>query len=212
MKTKVLAAGVAATAILAGASLAAAMGWRAPSRPRRRQPPSRRPSRRWGPHGFPISQTPRPPQPIPSNCDRACLEALADQVAAAMVAHDPSGLPLSKDVQYTEGGSILKIGDGFWATASGMGTYAHYFADPDDGQIVVMRTMKEGHGPNADNLMAMRVRVQLNRITEIEVSFYKKGGGPAWNDAGVDNLNAMKTPPAAWLQTVPADKRLTARS
>jgi hypothetical protein len=162
-----------------------------------------------GPHGFPISQTPKPSQPIPATCDRACLEHVADEVAQAMVSKNTAGLPLSQDVRYTEGGQPLKVGEGIWATASGMGTYAHYFADPDVGQVVVMRTMREGAGPNADNLMALRVRVELGRITEIETVFYKKGSGPSWNDAGIDNLNKMRTPPAAWLQDVPAGKRLS---
>jgi len=162
-----------------------------------------------GPHGFPISETPRPSQPIPANCDRACLEHVSDMVAQAMVSKDTASLPLSQDVRYTEGGQPLKVGEGFWATASGVGTYAHYFADADDGQVVAMRTMREGSGPNADNLMALRVRVQLGRITEIETTFYKKGSGPAWNDAGIDNLNKDHIAPAPWFDTVPVGKRLT---
>ncbi len=162
-----------------------------------------------GPHGFPISQAPRPSQPIPANCDRGCLEHVADEVARAMVSKDLASLPLSRDVRYTEGGQPLKVGDGFWATASGMGTYAHYFADPDVGQVVVMRTMREGSGPNADNLMGLRVRVELGRITEIETTFYKKGSGPAWNDAGIDALNRAHGPPPAWLDTVVPGRRLT---
>jgi len=162
-----------------------------------------------GPHGFPISQTPRPSYPIPANCDRACLEHVSDQVAHAMVSKDIASLPLSRDVKYTEGGQPLKVGDGFWATASAVGDYVHYFADPDVGQVVAMRTMREGKGPNADNLMGLRVRVELGRITEIETTFYKKGSGPAWNDAGIDSLNKMKGPPEPWLQTVPAGRRLT---
>ena len=162
-----------------------------------------------GPHGFPISHTPRPSYPIPANCDRACLERVADQVAQAMASKDTASLPLSQDVRYTEGGQPLKVGEGFWATASALGTYAHYFADPDVGQVVVMRTMREGHGPNADNLMALRVRVELGRITEMETTFYKKGSGPAWNDAGIDNLNKMGTAPAPWFEVVPPARRLT---
>ena len=162
-----------------------------------------------GPHGFPISETPKPSQPIPANCDRACLEHVSDMVAQAMVSKDTASLPLSQDVRYTEGGQPLKVGEGFWATASAVGQYVHYFADADDGQVVAMRTMREGKGPNADNLMGLRVRVQLGRITEIETTFYKKGAGPAWNDAGIDNLNKMQGPPAAWLAPVPVGQRLT---
>ncbi|MGZ5272604.1 MAG: hypothetical protein ACXWC6_18495, partial [Ramlibacter sp.] len=162
-----------------------------------------------GPHGFPISQAGPPEQPIPADCDRACLEGVADQVAQAMVAHDPSRLPLSKHVRYTEGGAELRVGDGFWATATGLGTYKHDFADPAVGQIVVMRTVQEGHGPNKDALMSLRVRVELGRIQEIETTFYKKGGGPSWNDAGVDNLNKMGTAPAQWFEVVPPAKRMS---
>ena len=162
-----------------------------------------------GPHGFPISETPKPSQPIPANCDRACLEQVSDMVAQAMVSKDTASLPLSQDVRYTEGGQPLKVGEGFWATASAVGQYVHYFADADDGQVVAMRTMREGKGANADNLMALRVRVQLGRITEIETTFYKKGSGPAWNDAGIDSLNAAHGPPAQWLDAVPAARRLT---
>ncbi len=162
-----------------------------------------------GPHGFPISQTPRPSYPIPANCDRACLEKVSDDVAHAMVSKDIASLPLSRDVKYTEGGQPLKVGDGFWATASGLGDYVHYFADPDVGEVVAMRTMREGSGPNADNLMALRVRVQVGRITEIETTFYKKGSGPAWNDAGIDDLNKAKGPPPVWLQPIAPGRRLT---
>ena len=39
---------------------------------------------------------------IPLNCNRACLEGPVDQYLAALVAHDPKRLPLSKEVKYTE--------------------------------------------------------------------------------------------------------------
>ena len=193
MRTRLLAgaAGLAAMVVMAGVASAQPKGPEV------------------GPHGFPISQTPRPSYPIPANCDRACLERVSDQVAHAMVSKDIASLPLSKDVRYTEGGQPLKVGDGFWSTAAAVGDYVHYFADPDSGQVVAMRTMKEGSGPNADNLMGLRVRVQLGRITEIETTFYKKGSGPSWNDAGIDDLNKAKGPAAVWLQPVAPGRRLS---
>ena len=81
--------------------------------------------------------------PIPLNCDRACLEGLVDQYLAAVVAHDPSKLPLSKDVKYSENYQMLQVGDGFWKTASGIGNYKHVFADPEYGQVAMMGTMRE---------------------------------------------------------------------
>ena len=69
--------------------------------------------------------------PIPLNCNRACLENLVDQYLAAVVAHDPKRLPLSKDVMYTDNDQVIEVGDGFWKTAEGRGNYTHIFADPD---------------------------------------------------------------------------------
>jgi hypothetical protein len=63
--------------------------------------------------------------PIPLDCNRACLEGLVNQYLDAVVAHDPSRLPLSKDVMYTENSQVIDVGDGFWKTAGGIGNYKH---------------------------------------------------------------------------------------
>jgi hypothetical protein len=34
---------------------------------------------------------------IPLNCDRACLEGVVNRYLAALVAHDPTALPVSRD-------------------------------------------------------------------------------------------------------------------
>src|SRR5262245_6980080 len=120
--------------------------------------------------------------PIPLNCNRACLEGLIDQYLAAVVAHDPSKLPLSEDVRYSENYQMLKVGDGFWKTASGVGNYKHIFADPEFGQVAMMGTMREA---NTSLLMSLRLRIELGRITEIETVYFKPGGG------GPNNIEAM---------------------
>ncbi len=121
--------------------------------------------------------------PIPLNCDRACLEGLIDQYLAAVVAHDPSKLPLSKDVKYSENYQMLEVGDGFWKTASGVGNYKHVFADPEAGQVAMMGTMREA---NTTLLMSVRLRIELGRITEIESVYFKPGGGGPNNIEGMD--------------------------
>ena len=61
--------------------------------------------------------------PIPTDCDRACLEGLADQYLNAVVAHDPKTLPLAQDVKYTEQDQVMDVGDGFWGTATAVGHF-----------------------------------------------------------------------------------------
>src|SRR3990172_4668055 len=101
-----------------------------------------------------------PAGPIPLDCDRPCLEGLIDDYLAALVAHDPARLPLSADVSYSENEQMLEIGDGFWGTASGVGKYRHYYADPEAGQAGFMGSMLENGNLV---LMALRLRVQLGR-------------------------------------------------
>lgn len=138
---------------------------------------------------------------VPADCNRACLEGLVDQYLAAVIAHDPSRLPLSADVMYTENKQALPVGDGFWNLASGRGNYNHYFADPVMGQAGWMGTMKQGE---TVLLMALRLRVQLGRITEIETSYFRPGGGGPNNIAAMDERGQ---PEALWLAPIPESQR-----
>jgi hypothetical protein len=140
-------------------------------------------------------------QRVPADCNRMCLETLVDQYLAALVAHDPKRLPLSADVKYTENDQVLDVGDGFWNTNTGLGNYKHYFADPVTQQAGWMGTMRERGGLL---LMALRIRVQLGRITEIETNFFRAGGGGPNNIAAMD---ALGKPEALWLEPIPAAQR-----
>ena len=136
--------------------------------------------------------------PISLNCDRACLEGVMNQYLAAVVKHDPKGLPLSEDVIYTENDQVMKVGDGFWKTAEAIGNYKHYFADPEFGQVAFMGTMHEAGAPL---LLSVRLRIELGRITEIESVYFRSGGGGPNNIAGmetakVDDLWFKSIPPA----------------
>jgi len=138
---------------------------------------------------------------IPLNCNRACLEALIDQYLAALVAHDPKRLPLSEDVMYTENNQVLKVGDGFWKTAAGIGNYKHVFADPEFGQVAVMCTMQEA---GALLLMSVRMRIELGRITEIESIYFRPGGGGPNNIAAMDQSGKAED---IWFRSIPPAQR-----
>ena len=133
--------------------------------------------------GFSTTHVKASTGPIPLNCDRACLEGVMNQYLAAVVAHDPTKVPLSEDVKYTENYQVIKVGDGFWKTAQGLGNYKHYFADPEFGQVAFMGTMLEASQPL---LLSLRLRIELGRITEIESVYFKPGGGGPNNIVGMD--------------------------
>jgi hypothetical protein len=143
--------------------------------------------------------------PIPVDCDRACLENLATEYLNALVAHNPASLPLAKDVKYTENDQPMDVGDGFWGTASAVGHFRLCFSDVVMEQIGCMVTMHE-----SDHLliMGMRLRVQLGRITEIETTYYRQGGG---GPSGIPALDAS-SPNPIFLQTVPESERVSRAS
>ena len=56
-------------------------------------------------------------QPV-VECDQACLEGFANRYIDSLVKHDPSSIPLTEDIKFTENGVELSVGDALWATAS----------------------------------------------------------------------------------------------
>jgi hypothetical protein len=132
------------------------------------------------------------------DCDRSCLNGFLDQVLAAMAAHDSSTLPLARDVKYTENGQLLKIGDGFWGTASGPPTYRIYADDPQQGEAMFMGVLPENGAPV---ILAIRLKVELHRLAEIEAIVARKEGGSI---ARPENL---VTPNPIFAETVPPAER-----
>jgi hypothetical protein len=134
------------------------------------------------------------------DCDRACLQGMVDQTLAAMVAHDAGRLPLAPSIRYTENGQHLALNDGFWGTATGRGAYAHYFLDPRTEQAAVFATMKE-NGTNTD-IIAMRIKMEGRKISEIEAVFSRTGLGTAGPN-GASTLEAMGKPDPVWTDDNP---------
>ena len=62
-------------------------------------------------------------------CDRACLTGLMTQFVGALVAHDPSKLPLADNVRYTEDSRNAKLGDGIWKSVTAYGGFRQDYID-----------------------------------------------------------------------------------
>jgi hypothetical protein len=130
-------------------------------------------------------------------CDRACLEGIAEQYLDALVAKDPKKLSVASNVKYTENGQRLLLGDGFWNSVTGRGTYKLHVADQTAGQIVTFTTMREAGNPM---IIALRLKIDGNRrLTEIETLV-------AHSENGAKSFEALGQPRAAFLRpTPPAD-------
>ena len=60
-----------------------------------------------------------------------------DQYLAALVNHDPAGLPLAENVKLVENTQVTPIGKGLWetSTAGAATDYKIYVADPVEQRI-----------------------------------------------------------------------------
>jgi hypothetical protein len=131
-------------------------------------------------------------------CDRACLNGFVDHYLSAMLAHDPSRLPVAKTVKFTEDGVPLELGDGLWATAGAVRTYKLYFAEPEAGAVGAYTVVEENGTPA---ILALRLKVVNRQIAEIETLVARK---PTTSFLNTDNLIE---PRPAFLETIPATER-----
>jgi hypothetical protein len=102
----------------------------------------------------------------PDPCDRTCLRVLVDSYLAALVAHDPSQVPLAPNLKFVENTVPLRAGDGFWKTATALpSTFKIYVADPVAQQVGFIGVMQEG-----DQTVELGLRLKLHKgqITEAE--------------------------------------------
>ncbi len=143
--------------------------------------------------------------PVPTVCDRACLEGFIDTYLQALVAHDPARLPLVRDAKFTENGSVLKLGDGLWGTVEALGDYKLTFVDPETAEAGAFVTVKES-GRQA--LLALRLHIQSGqRISQVETLVNRVTPGP-----GIGGKAPVMTNKPVFHQDVaPADRADRAR-
>lgn len=126
-------------------------------------------------------------------------DRLVDRYLAALVKHDPAGLPLASAVKYTENTATIPLGDGLWVGASeGPTTFKIYAADPTAGQAGFFGVIKEFGKPV---ILALRLKVENGRITEIEHVVARELRGP-W-------MANLVTPRPGLLQSVAPPERVS---
>jgi hypothetical protein len=136
---------------------------------------------------------------VAPECDRACLTHTMDQYLAALVRHDPSGLPLNRDARFTENTMPLKIGkEGLWISATqAPGTFRIYVVDVPNDEVGLMGLMQAWGKPV---LVAIRLRLVNGKITEVEHVLTTNAIRPA-------ALANLATPRPEFLADVPPAER-----
>ena len=133
-------------------------------------------------------------------CGRECLTELAKSYLAAVVAGNPSAVPLAADIAFVENVTRMKPGEGLWANAaSGPTGFAIYVPDAELQQVGFLGVMEqEGEQGNRPVVVAVRLKLEGGVIKEAE---HLIAGTNA------NNMARLQTPRPGLLAEVPAGSR-----
>jgi hypothetical protein len=150
-------------------------------------------------------RSPRRPAPVvppvsatPGPCNRVCLEGFVTRYLDAMVAHDPTRLPVTAGLVFSENDVPLRLGEALWRTASGLGGYRLILADPATGNVGFMGTIRENGKAAA---LVLRLKIDGGRVAEAETLVLR-------NENTAASLEKAGAPDALLRETVPAADRL----
>jgi hypothetical protein len=104
-------------------------------------------------------------QAATADCDRQCLRGFITQYLDALVAHNPSALPLNAKVRFTEDSVEMHLGEGLWKDASRVLAYRQDILDVRQGIAASQVIVEEAGSPV---FLALRLKVAEKKITEIE--------------------------------------------
>jgi len=125
---------------------------------------------------------------------------------AAVAAHDPSKLPHSANVRYTENNVEMKLGEGLWQTSDGWGSYKVYTDDPESGQVGFLGVANEDSHLSC---FAARLKVVDKKVTEIEVIVARPDRpGPPGSGNLMGGPENLKDKPL-FSEDEPADQRVS---
>lgn len=130
---------------------------------------------------------------------RETLEAFAERYLGALVSNDPSRLPTTEHVVYSENDQLLALGEGAWATVTGVGTYRHVLADSEAGKVGLLGTVRENGVPA---ILDVCLTLDGERIARVESLFIRDA-------LGARRLEAMGAPEDVWLTLVPEEERVS---
>ena len=129
-------------------------------------------------------------------CDRACLSGYITKYLDALVAHDPTRLPVTQNVRFTENGVSVPLGEALWVTIGGLGSYRVDYLDTEAQQAASHVAFVENDKPG---LMALRLKIVGGKIAEVETVLNRS------------SPMASHMPPieSLWSEAEPASARLT---
>ncbi len=132
-----------------------------------------------------------------ASCDRTCLKGMVDSYLAALVAHDPTKVPIAPHAKFVENTVPRKTGEGLWKTATAVPTtFKIYVPDPTAQQVGFIGVMTDDNKP-----IELGLRLKLHDGQIVEVEHLIAGNLPE------RSLQNLQTPRPGLLATVPPAER-----
>jgi hypothetical protein len=148
-----------------------------------------------------------PPAALPmgaAGCDRTCLESFVDRYLDAVIANQPTAVPLATGIRFTENGVELRVGDGLWNTLRSKGRFRLFVTDVPAGQVTFLGSIEEDHRDPSQGtpaLLSLRLKIRGMQVTEIEQLVTR-------DEAAAKRVDAL-TPNPLYSQAVPAGERMS---
>ena len=133
-----------------------------------------------------------------ADCDGSCLSKLMDQYLDALKSHDPSRLPLAREVRFTENTNEMAVGDGLWQTINSVLPQRIVITDPTTAQVAYYGAVIEN---DRTSLLFVRLKERTGQITEIETAVIREMVG------NFGSFTDLQGPLSDWTETLAPSQR-----
>ena len=99
------------------------------------------------------------------DCDRACLGGMVTAFVDALVAGEPTGLPLADKVKMTENSGLVTFEQGLWDADLAPGTFRHDYLDTKAQVAAAHVELRENGNPV---LLSFALHIENSQIAGIE--------------------------------------------
>ncbi len=105
------------------------------------------------------------PAAAQDDCDKACLEGVAEQYRSAYFARDAAAAPVAASLRFTENNVEMGFPDASWDTVTEEVGTPLFLSDPVTGQVAIFTAIMHSEIPG---FLAIRLKVEGREITEAE--------------------------------------------
>jgi hypothetical protein len=121
------------------------------------------------------------------DCNRNCLEQHLDTYLQAITRHEPGAGDLWVGFRQTENSVVIPTGQGgAWKSVTRLGSIQRHYLDPVQSQAGYFGTVYLGE---EEAVVAIRVKVQLNQVTEAEWFISRKSDPGVTGEPGKTPFN-----------------------